>query len=149
MMLCDRNPPYESAIGLVRTQDEGMVGFNAMHRSEVTSGIPKSGVGQDGSSLRIVAAVGSESYSKEPRIELTVLAEAVKAGVKEALADEDTLIDYPELARRMHLKEKFVRQLKNAGIIHAALDLGKVVRFHWPSVLAELKTSRAGHTGFR
>jgi len=144
-MLCDRNPPYERAIGLVDTQDE----FNAMHRSKVRSCTPQSGAEQDGSSLRIVAAVGSDSSSKEPRIELTVLAEAVKAGVKEALADEDTLIDYPELARRMHLKEKFVRRLKNAGIIHAALDLGKAVRFHWPSVLAELKTSKAGHKGFR
>jgi hypothetical protein len=85
----------------------------------------------------------------EPRLDLTVLAEAVKAGVKEALADEDTLIDYPELARRMHLKEKFVRQLKNAGVIHAALDLRKVVRFHWPSVLSELRTSKAGHKGLR
>lgn len=76
-------------------------------------------------------------------VEAKLIAEAVKQGLKEALADEDQLIDYAELSRRMRLKEKFVRQLKNAGIIHAALDLGKIIRFHWPSVLAELKCARA------
>lgn len=114
-----------------------------MHKRLVTTSTAASGLERDGSSLRIVG--DSHGPATEPRIESSVLAEAVKAGVKEALADEDTLIDYPELARRMHLKEKFVRQLKNAGIIHAALDLGKIVRFHWPSVLSELKTSTAGH----
>ncbi len=80
--------------------------------------------------------------------EAKLIAEAVKQGLKEALANEDQLINYTELSRRMQLKEKFVRRLKNAGIIHAALDLGKIVRFHWPSVLAELKCARAHrHSG--
>jgi hypothetical protein len=73
----------------------------------------------------------------------TAIAAAVKEGLRIALAEQDELIGYSELARRMRLKEKFVRHLKNAGIIHAALDLGKIVRFHYPSVLEELKRARS------
>lgn len=96
-----------------------------------------------GSLLCGVSRSSDQSSPSEVRMDLTVLAQAIKDGVQKAMADQDSLIDYPELARRMRLRERFVRRLKNAGVIHAALDLGKVVRFHWPSVLAELKVAGA------
>lgn len=95
--------------------------------------------------VRIVGTGGGESLTDAapPDTVIELIAEAVKQGVQTAIGREDELIDYPELARRMNLKEKYVRHLKNAGLIHAALDLGKVVRFHYPSVLAELRTAKA------
>lgn len=50
-----------------------------------------------------------------------LLAEAMREGIREALAEQDTLIGYAELARRLSLKEKLVRQLKNAGSVYPAL----------------------------
>lgn len=119
-----------------------------MQQTEPRPDTPQSESARPRVVVRIVAANPAEPLTdgathdtRDASIE--VIADAVKQGVQEAMNREDELIDYPELARRMHLKEKFVRHLKNAGLIHAALDLGKVVRFHYPSVLAELRTAKS------
>ncbi len=70
---------------------------------------------------------------------LTTIADSGKQGVKEALAGEERLIDYPELAKRLGLGVRATKDLVNCGKITPALRYSNVARFHWPSVLQELK----------
>jgi DNA-binding transcriptional regulator YhcF (GntR family) len=50
------------------------------------------------------------------------------------------LLSYRELAGRLGLGERTVKELKAARMITPVLAYGSnVVRFHWPSVIAELE----------
>lgn len=70
---------------------------------------------------------------------IEVIADAVKQGVKEAIAEEEKLIDYTELARRLGLGLRATKDLVNCGRITPALRYSNVARFHWPSVLQDLR----------
>jgi len=72
-------------------------------------------------------------------IQFSALAEALKQGLKEAAAHQDVLLDYPELARRLKLGIRATKDLVNRGRITPALRYGNIARFHWPSVLEELR----------
>ena len=72
-------------------------------------------------------------------IPLSALSEAIKKGIQEAVASDDVLLDYPELAHRLKLGLRATKDLVNRGRITPALRYGNVARFHWPSVLQELK----------
>jgi hypothetical protein len=72
-------------------------------------------------------------------VTLTLLLAAVKEGIKEGIADEECLLDYSELAKRLGLGIRATKDLVNCGKITPALRYSNVARFHWPSVLQELK----------
>jgi hypothetical protein len=76
---------------------------------------------------------------QEFTIEFSAIANAVHHGIKEAIAEEERLLDYPELARRLRLGIRAAKDLVNCGRITPALRYANVARFHWPSVLQELK----------
>src|SRR6266568_525066 len=60
--------------------------------------------GNQGVVLRILAHEGQNSAAGEhTEITLTNIADAVKQGVKEAIANEERLLDYRELAKRIGL----------------------------------------------
>ena len=71
----------------------------------------------------------------------------LQAVIRDVLAktirSDDQLIDYSELALRMRISERFARKLKNARIIRPVLEMGKTVRFHWPSVLIQLQEPKS------
>ncbi len=96
--------------------------------------------GNQGVVLRILAHEGQNSAAGEhTEITLTNIADAVKQGVKEAIANEERLLDYRELAKRIGLGVRATKDLVNCGKITPALRYSNVARFHWPSVLQELK----------
>jgi hypothetical protein len=75
----------------------------------------------------------------DSEIAFSIVTDLVKQGIKEAIADSDQLLDYPELARRLRLGVRASKDLVNCGKITPALRYANVARFHWPSVLQELK----------
>jgi hypothetical protein len=90
--------------------------------------------------LQVVAH--DTSHFKEDKIftiEFSAIANAVHQGIKEAVAEEERLLDYPELARRLRLGVRAAKDLVNCGRITPALRYANVARFHWPSVLQELR----------
>ena len=90
--------------------------------------------------VRMLAREGPDSAAAEhTEITLTNIADAEKEGVKEAIANEERLLDYRELAKRLGLGIRATKDLVNCGKITPALRYSNVARFHWPSVLQELK----------
>jgi hypothetical protein len=77
--------------------------------------------------------------SRDSDLAFSVVTELVKQGIKKAIADADQLLDYPELAKRLRLGVSATKDLVNCGKITPALRYANVARFHWPSVLQELK----------
>ena len=63
------------------------------------------------------------------------------AALREAILAGEGLLDYSSLAVRLRVEESTVRAYVSARIIRPCLKRGRVVRFHWPSVVAQLSKS--------
>jgi hypothetical protein len=89
--------------------------------------------------FQIVVDHNPAKPSRDSDLAFSVVTDLVKQGIKEAIADADQLLDYPELAKRLRLGVRATKDLVNCGKITPALRYANVARFHWPSVLQELK----------
>ncbi len=67
------------------------------------------------------------------------IAPDVLAAVRDAVLEREKLIDYRELARRMEVSVATARGLVAARIVKPAIHRGNVVRFHWPTVVEQLR----------
>ena len=89
--------------------------------------------------------MGAKNTKSEPEKSVvnSDLDSSIRLGIKEAIAEDECLLDYAELARRLRLGVRATKNLVNSGKITPALRYANVARFHWPSVLLELKKTRA------
>ncbi|MEI7733437.1 MAG: hypothetical protein WCO56_27950 [Verrucomicrobiota bacterium] len=58
--------------------------------------------------------------------------------IRNAIMDSETFIDYSELARRLNISVPMARRLVRCRTIRPAIRSGRIVRFHWPSVVGQL-----------
>jgi hypothetical protein len=91
--------------------------------------------------MRLAVAIrpAPGAHGTDSEMEFSVISNLLKQGIKEAISDSDQLLDYPELAKRLRLGVRATKDLVNCGKITPALRYANVARFHWPSVLQELK----------
>jgi hypothetical protein len=89
--------------------------------------------------------MGAKNTKPEPEklVLNSALGSAIRLGIKEAIAEDECLLDYPELARRLRLGVRATKNLVNRGKITPVLRYANVARFHWPSVLLELNKTPA------
>jgi hypothetical protein len=85
--------------------------------------------------------MGGKNTKSEPEkpVGNSALGSAIRLAIDEAVAEDECLLDYPELARRLRLGVRATKNLVNRGKITPTLRYANVARFHWPSVLRELK----------
>lgn len=69
---------------------------------------------------------------------ITISKEAVET-IREAVLDGERLLAYPELAERLNISVDTARGLVAARIIRPSIKRGNVVRFHWPSVVDQMR----------
>ena len=64
---------------------------------------------------------------------------AALAAIRTAIIEGEATIGYPELAKRLGVSVATCKRMVSARIIRPMVNMHKVKRFHWPSVVAQMQ----------